>query len=78
VTDFTSQDLTGSRFEAVHLTGARFRDVDLTNARFHLVDLTGVTIRGAALVNMDLSAPARCWRRRRCRRARAAGTTTRR
>jgi hypothetical protein len=55
VTDFTRQDLTGSRFEDVHLTGARFRDVDLTNARFHLVDLTGVTIRGAALVNMDLS-----------------------
>src|SRR4029453_12815069 len=29
--------------------------VDLTHARFHLVDLTGVMIRGAALVNMDMS-----------------------
>ena len=53
--DFTAEDLTGSRFEDVYLTGARFHDVDLTNARFDLVDLTGVTIRGAALVNMDLS-----------------------
>jgi len=55
VTDFASQNLTGSRFEDVYLTDARFHDVDLTNARFHLVDLTGVMIRGAALVNVDIS-----------------------
>ena len=55
MTDFAREDLSGSRFEDVHLTDARFRDVDLTNARFHLVDLTGVTIRGAALVNVDIS-----------------------
>jgi uncharacterized protein YjbI with pentapeptide repeats len=42
-------------FVGENLTGARFRDVDLTNARFHLVDLTGVLIRGAALVNVDIS-----------------------
>jgi uncharacterized protein YjbI with pentapeptide repeats len=53
--DFTRQNLTGSRFEDVYLTDARFYDVDLTNARFHQVDLTGVMIRGAALVNVDLS-----------------------
>ena len=53
--DFTSEDLTGSRFEDVYLTGARFHDVGLTDARFHLVDLTGVMIRGAALVNLDIS-----------------------
>lgn len=53
--DFISEDLTGSRFEDVYLTGARFRDADLTNARFHLVDLTGVMIRGAVLVNVDIS-----------------------
>jgi uncharacterized protein YjbI with pentapeptide repeats len=53
--DFTSENLTGSRFEDVYLTDASFRDVDLTNARFRLVDLTGVVIRGAALVNMDIS-----------------------
>lgn len=53
--EFASENLTGSRFEDVHLTGARFHDVDLTNARFHLVDLTGVMIRGAALVNVDIS-----------------------
>ena len=55
MTDFTSEDLTGSRFEDVRLTDARFHDVDLTNARFHEVDLTGVMIRGAALVNVDIS-----------------------
>jgi len=55
VTDFTRENLTGSRFEDVYLTDARFHDVDLTNARFHLVDLTGVVIRGAALVNVDIS-----------------------
>lgn len=53
--DFTSENVTGSRFEDVYLTDARFHDVDLTNARFHLVDLTGVVIRGAALVDMDIS-----------------------
>jgi len=39
----------------VYLTDASFHDVDLTNARFRLVDLTGVVIRGAALVNVDIS-----------------------
>jgi uncharacterized protein YjbI with pentapeptide repeats len=53
--EFVKADLTGSRFEDVYLTDARFRDVDLTNARFNLVDLSGVTIRGAALVNVDIS-----------------------
>jgi hypothetical protein len=55
VAEFTSEDLTGARFEDVYLTDARFHDVDLTNARFHLVDLTGAMIRGAALVNVDIS-----------------------
>jgi uncharacterized protein YjbI with pentapeptide repeats len=55
VADFTNENLTGSRFEDVYLTGARFHDVDLTGARFDLVDLTGVTIRGSALVNVDVS-----------------------
>jgi hypothetical protein len=55
VADFTSENLTRSRFEDVSLTGARFRDVDLTGARFHLVDLTGVVIRGAEVVNVDIS-----------------------
>jgi uncharacterized protein YjbI with pentapeptide repeats len=55
VNDFVSENLTGSRFEDVYLTGTRFHDVDLTNARFHLVDLTGVVIRGAAVVNVEIS-----------------------
>jgi DinB superfamily/Pentapeptide repeats (8 copies) len=53
--DFTHENLTGSRFEDVYLTGARFHNVGLTGARFDLVDLTGVTIRGSALVNVDIS-----------------------
>lgn len=55
MTEFTSEDLTGSRFRDVYLTRARFHDVDLSSARFHEVDLTGVVIRGAFLVDMDLS-----------------------
>jgi DinB superfamily/Pentapeptide repeats (8 copies) len=54
VADFTSENLTGSRFEDVYLTGARFHDVDLSGARFHEVDLTGAMIRGAFLVNVDI------------------------
>jgi len=55
VTDFMGENLAGSRFEDVHLTGARFRDVDLSQARFHLVDLSGVVIRGALLVDVEIS-----------------------
>jgi uncharacterized protein YjbI with pentapeptide repeats len=53
--DFIKKNLAGSTFEDVQLTDARFHDVDLTNARFDLVDLTGVVVRGAALVDLDLS-----------------------
>lgn len=53
--DFTSENLTGSRFEDVYLTDARFHDVDLTGARFSLVDLTGVVIRGALVANVEIS-----------------------
>ena len=55
MTDFISEDLTGSRFEDVYLTGAQFHDVDLTDARFRLVDLTRVSIRGAAPIDVDIS-----------------------
>lgn len=53
--DFTRENLAGARFEDVSLRGARFHDVDLANARFQLVDLTGVVIRGAALVDVEIS-----------------------
>ncbi|QNE19234.1 DinB family protein [Kribbella qitaiheensis] len=53
--DFTQQNLSGSRFDDVYLTDARFHDVDLKNARFSLVDLSGVTIRGALVVNAEIS-----------------------
>jgi uncharacterized protein YjbI with pentapeptide repeats len=62
VTDFTGEDLTGSRFHDVYLTDSRFHDVDLTRARFRLVDLTGVTIRGAAVADMDISGQIRSLR----------------
>jgi uncharacterized protein YjbI with pentapeptide repeats len=55
VADFTSENLTGARFEEVYLTGARFHQVDLTSARFHEVDLTGAMIRGSLLVNVDIN-----------------------
>lgn len=55
VTDFTDENLAGSRFEDVDLTGASFHDVDLTGARFRLVDLTGARIRDAALVDVDIT-----------------------
>ena len=55
MTDFMGMRLTGSRFEDVDLTDASFRDVALTNARFHLVDLSGVVIRGAEVVDVEIS-----------------------
>jgi len=55
VTDFTSQDLTGARFEDVYLTNAQFHDVVLAGARFRWVDLSGAVIRGALLANMDIN-----------------------
>jgi hypothetical protein len=55
MTDFTKEDLSGSRFENVYLTDAHFHDVDLSNASFRSVDLSGVRISGAALVNIDIS-----------------------
>ncbi len=53
--DFIKENLTGARFEDVYLTRARFHDVDFPGADFRLVDLTGVRIRGAALVDVDIS-----------------------
>lgn len=55
MTDFSRENLSGSRFEELRLVGASFRDVDLSNARFHTVDMRGVTIRGAALRDVEIS-----------------------
>ena len=55
MTEFNDEDLTGSRFEHVSLAGARLRDVDLSGARFQLVDLSGVVIRGAEVIDVDIS-----------------------
>jgi hypothetical protein len=55
MTNFTKEDLSGSRFENVYLTDAQFHDVDLSNSSFRSVNLSGVRIRGAALVDIDIS-----------------------
>lgn len=55
MTDFTNENLAGSRFDSVSLADARFYNVDLANAHFRVVNLTGVTIRDAALVNVNLT-----------------------
>ena len=49
MTDFTEQDLDGSRFERVSLRGARFRGVHLTDALLHDVDLSRTRVRAAYL-----------------------------
>ncbi len=55
MTDFTSEDLTGSVFEDVYLTSARFHGVDLTGADFRHVVLTGARMRGVLLLNVDIN-----------------------
>ncbi|HEU4812162.1 MAG TPA: DinB family protein [Nocardioides sp.] len=51
MSDFTGEDLRGSRFERVDLTGAEFRAVDLSQARFRGVDLRGIVMSGVELVD---------------------------
>jgi uncharacterized protein YjbI with pentapeptide repeats len=55
VAEFIKQNLAGSRFEDVFLTDARFHDVDLTNVHLSMVDLSGARIRGAALIDVEIS-----------------------
>ncbi len=59
MTDFSGQDMTGARFQGVRLREARFRDVDLGGARFDVINLTGVRIRGAAVVDVEISGEVR-------------------
>ena len=53
--DFTSEDLSGSRFANVDLRGASLRATDLSGARFHSVDFSGATMRGVELVDVDIT-----------------------
>lgn len=55
MTDFTDQDLSGSRFEHVDLSRAQLRRVTFAGARFRDVELSGVTMRGVELVDVDIS-----------------------
>ena len=54
MTDFTGEDLSGSRFERVDLTGAEFRASDLCHARFRGVDLNGAVMTGVELVDVRI------------------------
>jgi uncharacterized protein YjbI with pentapeptide repeats len=56
VADFIKQNLTGSRFDDVYLNEVLFHDVDLSGSTFDLVDLSRVTIKRAALRDVEISA----------------------
>ena len=55
MTDFSRQDLGGSRFEDVDLKGSEFRKVDLSDAQFRDVYLHGVRMRGVELAHVDIN-----------------------
>jgi len=54
MTDFSRQDLSGSRFEDVDLKGSEFRKVDLSDAQLRDVYLHGVRMRGVELAHVDI------------------------
>jgi hypothetical protein len=54
--EFSKQNLSGSRFDDVYLNDVLFHDVDLSGSTFDLVDLSRVTIKRAALVDVEISA----------------------
>jgi uncharacterized damage-inducible protein DinB len=56
VADFSKQNLSGSQFDDVYLNDVLFHDVDLSGSKFDLVDLSRVTIKRAALVDVEISA----------------------
>jgi DinB superfamily/Pentapeptide repeats (8 copies) len=54
MTEFTNEDLRGSRLDRVDLTGADLRAVDLSHAQLRGVDFTGVTMTGVEMVNVRI------------------------
>jgi DinB superfamily/Pentapeptide repeats (8 copies) len=54
MTDFSHQDLRGSRFERVDLSDARFRAVDLSRTQIRGADMVGVVMRGVELVDAEI------------------------
>lgn len=52
-------NLRGAQFASVDMTGARFRFVDLSGARFDQVTLSGAVMRGAELVDVDITGEIR-------------------
>jgi len=59
MTDFTGEDLDGSRFERVTLRRATFEQVDLSGAFLRNVYLTGARLRGAWLEDVDIDGEVR-------------------
>ena len=55
MTDYRGQDLSESRFDDVSLERATFHDVTFRGARFRLVDLSEAVVRGALLVDVEIS-----------------------
>lgn len=55
MTDFTGEDLSGSRFERVDLSDTRFHAVDLSGAVLRGVALHRVVMRGVELVDVAIS-----------------------
>jgi hypothetical protein len=55
MTDFSGQELRGSRFERTDLSRSEFRAVDLSHSRFRAVDLDGVVMRGVELARVDIT-----------------------
>ncbi len=55
MTDFSGDELRGSRFKYVDLTEAEFHNADLTHARFRECDLTGVGMQAVDLIDVTIS-----------------------
>ena len=53
--EFTGRNLAGARFENVDLSGAIFEMVGFRGTRFRNVDLRGATIRGALVLDVEIS-----------------------
>ncbi len=56
MTEFHDQDLSGATFERVNLTDARFTRVDFSGAVIRGSLLEGVRLRGAELIDVEISA----------------------
>ena len=59
MTDFSGQDLRGSRFHKVDLSGSEFSHSELTDLRFREVELRRIVMRGVELQDIEISGELR-------------------